>query len=88
MVEAVADRPGAGVTALARELSVDKMAGQRILAILAEAGWIRNADGEAGRRELAPSLARLGRGGAVPVVQYGETPTATITVVGPPQPAH
>jgi IclR family transcriptional regulator, KDG regulon repressor len=62
VVEAVADRPGAGVTALARELGIDKMAVQRILVTLAEAGWIRNSDGEAGRWELAPSLARLGRG--------------------------
>ncbi len=62
VVEALAAQPGNGVSALARELSLDKMAVQRILVTLHESGWIRAVEGEVGRWELAPRLAGLGRG--------------------------
>jgi DNA-binding IclR family transcriptional regulator len=62
VVEALAAQPGIGVSALARELSLDKMAVQRILVTLFESGWIRGVDGESGRWELSPRLAGLGRG--------------------------
>jgi DNA-binding IclR family transcriptional regulator len=62
VIEALAAQPGSGVSALARQVSLDKMAVQRILVTLFEAGWIRGADGESGRWELSPRLAGLGRG--------------------------
>lgn len=62
VVEALADEPGVGVSALARRLALDKMTVQRVLLTLAGAGWIHSPSGVPGRWELSPRLAGLGRG--------------------------
>lgn len=62
VIEALSAAPGSGVSALARQVGIDKMAVQRILVTLREVGWIRPANGEPGRWELSPALAALGRG--------------------------
>lgn len=61
VVEVLSEQPGTGVTAIARELGIDKMAVQRILVTLAERGWIRNDGSGRGRWELAPRVTRIGR---------------------------
>lgn len=61
VIEALSENPGTGVTAIARQLGVDKMAVQRILVTLHDEGWIRNDGTGRGHWELTPRVTRVGR---------------------------
>lgn len=61
VIEALSASPGSGVSALARDVGIDKMAVQRILVTLREVGWIRQSNGQSGRWELSPRLVAIGR---------------------------
>ena len=59
--EAIARDQPIGVSALARQLDVDKSAVQRDLMTLADANWIRSVAGSGGQWELSPHILTLAR---------------------------
>jgi IclR family transcriptional regulator, acetate operon repressor len=60
-IEVLADIQPAGVSALARELAITKSNAQRVLATLAEAGWIADDLSGQGRFQLTARALTVGR---------------------------
>ncbi|QQS24012.1 MAG: helix-turn-helix domain-containing protein [Actinomycetota bacterium] len=59
VLELLAERQPAGVSALAREAGLDKNAVQRVLVTLGGLGWIRQVDDDSGAWELTGRAARV-----------------------------
>lgn len=71
VLEAVAQLQPVGVSAVARELGLDKNAAQRALVTLGTEGWIRRAVGDTGTWELTAKSLTVGRSYASGLVERG-----------------